>query len=330
MSHSPAQTDLAERLLSIVVRDRRAPRVDHRRPARRIRALCARVGRGARRALAPAAEPRHRGALRHSCACCAASRRCAGSRSPPTEPERPLVVGHDARRALCVARDLAAPAAVVGRRRRRWRWRWPPTARPSACWTRWCCGRIASPASIGCWSSTTTRARRRRSSIAINVTGRRFPRVARAVDDASSSWAMYQWWDANLSGVDIPEQVPGFFVSPGFFALLGVDAGHWAASSSRARAQPGQHHRVVLGHALWTRRFASRSATSSARACASTASRTKSSASRRPGFNTPDGAEVWAPLALTDRAMGRTAGPRLTASSAGSPTARPSNRRAPS
>ena len=22
-------------------------------------------------------------------------------------------------------------------------------------------------------------------------------------------WAMYQWWDANLSGVDIPEQVPG-------------------------------------------------------------------------------------------------------------------------
>ena len=23
------------------------------------------------------------------------------------------------------------------------------------------------------------------------------------------SWAMYQWWDANLSGVEIPEQVAG-------------------------------------------------------------------------------------------------------------------------
>ena len=68
---------------------------------------------------------------------------------------------------------------------------------------------------------------------------------------------MYQWWDANLSGVDVPEQVPAFFVSPGFFELLGVDAGHGPRVSSRAEAQPGQHHRVVLGHGLWARRFAS-------------------------------------------------------------------------
>ena len=48
------------------------------------------------------------------------------------------------------------------------------------------------------------------------------------------------------------------------------------------------------------------------------------------GFSTPDGAEVWAPLALTDRAMGQSARRELRHRSAGSPTAQPSSRRGPS
>ena len=52
-----------------------------------------------------------------------------------------------------------------------------------------------------------------------------------------------------------PEQVAGFRVTADFFALLGVSARSSAAASS-GRGDAGQHRRVVLGHALWTRRFA--------------------------------------------------------------------------
>ena len=68
-------------------------------------------------------------------------------------------------------------------------------------------------------------------------------------------WAMYAWWDANLSGVDIPEQLAGFRVSPGYFSLLGVRPA-LGREFAAEEAQPGQDRRVVLGHALWTRRFA--------------------------------------------------------------------------
>lgn len=111
-------------------------------------------------------------------------------------------------------------------------------------------------------------------------------------------WSLSQWWDANLSGVDIPEQVPGFRVSPGFFSLMGT-----APVLGRAflpeEAQPGRHRRVVLGHGLWTRRFAANP----------TIVGTMVRFDGEPyevvgvapeGFQVPDGAQVWSPLALTD------------------------------
>ena len=111
-------------------------------------------------------------------------------------------------------------------------------------------------------------------------------------------WAMYRWWDANLSGVDIPEQVPGFMVTPGYFSLLNVRPvlGREFVDSEGV---PGQHRRVVLGHALWTRRFGSDPA------IVGKTVRFDGEAHEvvgiaPPGFNTPDGAEVWRPLALSD------------------------------
>ena len=123
---------------------------------------------------------------------------------------------------------------------------------------------------------------------------REWQQQSRTVKD----WALYGWWDANLSGVDVPEQVAGFRVSPGYFALLGVSP-VLGREFIAEDAQQGQHRRVVLGHALWTRRFAANPG------IVGTTVRFDGEPYEvvgvaPPRFNIPDGAEVWAPLALTE------------------------------
>jgi predicted permease len=130
----------------------------------------------------------------------------------------------------------------------------------------------------------------------INVTGADF-REWRDASKTVQQWALYQWWDANLSGVDIPEQVPGFRVSPGFFSLLNVKP-VVGRDFIESETQPGQHQRVMLGHALWTRRFAANPN------IVGTTVRLDDEPYEvvgvaPAGFTTPDGAEVWAPLALS-------------------------------
>lgn len=110
-------------------------------------------------------------------------------------------------------------------------------------------------------------------------------------------WAAYEWWDANLSGVDIPEQVPGFRVTPGFFATLGV-APALGREFQPDEAEPGRHRRVVLGHDLWTRRFGANPA------IVGTAVRLDGEPYEvvgiaPDGFQVPLGAQVWSPLAYT-------------------------------
>ena len=108
-------------------------------------------------------------------------------------------------------------------------------------------------------------------------------------------WAAYEWWDANLSGVEIPEQVPGFKVSPGFFSTLGVNlaAGREFLPDE---AEPGAHRRAVLGHALWTRRFAADPAIVG-RSVRLDGEPFEVVGIAPEGFQIPLGAQVWAPLA---------------------------------
>jgi putative ABC transport system permease protein len=131
----------------------------------------------------------------------------------------------------------------------------------------------------------------------INVTAADF-REWREQSKTVKGWAMYQWWDANLSGVDVPEQVPGFFVSPGYFALLSAPP-VMGREFLESEGQRGQHHRVVIGHGLWARRFASDPAVIG-RSIRLDGEPYEVVGVAPPGFNTPDGAEVWAPIALTD------------------------------
>jgi putative ABC transport system permease protein len=115
-----------------------------------------------------------------------------------------------------------------------------------------------------------------------------------------SQWSMHLWWDANLSGVDVPEQVPGFMVSPGYFTLLGAPP-VLGRDFTADEATPGQHRRVVIGHALWQRRFAGDPAIVG-KSVRFDGEPYEVVGVAPEGFRIPDGAEVWAPLALTDTA----------------------------
>lgn len=114
------------------------------------------------------------------------------------------------------------------------------------------------------------------------------------------SWALYQWWEPNLSGVDIPEVVPGHLVSPGYFSLLGV-APVIGREFSPEEAEVGQDRRVILGHGLWARRFASDPGILG-RSVRFNGEAYEVVGVAPPGFNTPDGSEVWAPLAMSAEA----------------------------
>jgi putative ABC transport system permease protein len=80
---------------------------------------------------------------------------------------------------------------------------------------------------------------------------REWRRETRTIDHLSAA----EWWDANLSGVEQPEQVPAHKVTAGFFAALGVQPIR-GRTFSEDEEVVGNHRRVILGHALWTRLFA--------------------------------------------------------------------------
>ncbi|HWI18358.1 MAG TPA: ABC transporter permease [Vicinamibacterales bacterium] len=129
-----------------------------------------------------------------------------------------------------------------------------------------------------------------------SVTGADF-REWRDQSKTVKDWALYQWWEPNLSGVDIPEVVPGHLVSPAFFGLLGVTPA-LGREFTTDEGQVGQANRVVLGHGLWARRFASDPAIVG-KSVRFNGEAYEVVGVAPPGFNTPDGSEVWAPLALT-------------------------------
>jgi putative ABC transport system permease protein len=105
-----------------------------------------------------------------------------------------------------------------------------------------------------------------------------------------------EWWDANLSGIEEPEQVAGFKVTPGFFEAIDVPM-TLGRTFDPSEEVLGAHRRAILGDRLWRRRFA---------ADASIVGRTvrldgepyEVIGIAPPGFSIPLGAEVWAPLAF--------------------------------
>jgi predicted permease len=73
---------------------------------------------------------------------------------------------------------------------------------------------------------------------------------------AIQSLAGFQYASFNLTNADEPERVQGMVVTANLFSTLGVEA-QLGRAFAPGEDEPGQPHVVVLGHRLWTRRFAS-------------------------------------------------------------------------
>ena len=105
-----------------------------------------------------------------------------------------------------------------------------------------------------------------------------------------------EWWDVNLVGRDEPERALGFRVSSGFFAAVGIEPvlgrGFRAEEETRGRDMV-----IVLSDGLWKRRFGADPAIVGKPILANGAQRTVVGI-MPPGFDFPQGSELWSPLSF--------------------------------
>jgi putative ABC transport system permease protein len=106
-----------------------------------------------------------------------------------------------------------------------------------------------------------------------------------------------EWWDANLSGIDQPEQIPARKVTAGFFEALGVSP-VLGRTFTEAEEVVGNHRRVILGHALWTRLYAG-DPSIVGRTVRLDGEPYDVVGIAPEGFAIPEGSQLWAPLALS-------------------------------
>jgi putative ABC transport system permease protein len=107
--------------------------------------------------------------------------------------------------------------------------------------------------------------------------------------------AAIEWWNANLSEVDTPELVPAFKVTATFFKALSVNPlmGRFFTTEEET---PGEHRRIVLSHAFWTRKFAA-DRTIIGRTIRMDGEPYEVIGIAPQGFDIPFGSDVWAPIA---------------------------------
>jgi len=103
-----------------------------------------------------------------------------------------------------------------------------------------------------------------------------------------------EWWDPTFSGVERPESLHGFRVTPGFFEMMRV-APVLGRSFTEADARPDANRTVVLSHALWLRRFQADPAVLG-RTVRLEGVPHEVVGVMPPRFVVPYGAEVWAPV----------------------------------
>jgi len=128
--------------------------------------------------------------------------------------------------------------------------------------------------------------------------------------DVFERLSAFQWWDANLVGRDEPENVQGFFVSADFFPALGVEIAQGRNFLPEEEIQ-GKHHRVVLGHGLWERRFAADRAIIG-QSVDIDGRPYEVVGIAPPAFEFPMGSQLWAPLSFDSQAAANRRGQYLT------------------
>ncbi len=110
------------------------------------------------------------------------------------------------------------------------------------------------------------------------------------------------WWDASLRGREASERVQGHRVGASFFEALGLAPAQGRGFLAE-EAREGQDKKVVLGHALWQRAFGG--GPMLGRTVIVDTEPHVVVGIAPPGFQFPDGTEVWAPLVLPDPATAR-------------------------
>ena len=108
--------------------------------------------------------------------------------------------------------------------------------------------------------------------------------------------AAFSWWDVNITGIEEPERVVGFQVTPEFFRTLGERPALGRAFTDD-EGRTGSNDRVILSHPLWQRRFGGDPAVIGRTVRLNGATHTIVGVMSED-FIFPPGAELWKPLAL--------------------------------
>jgi len=119
----------------------------------------------------------------------------------------------------------------------------------------------------------------------------------RAQNQSFEQMAIYTWWNANISGGDVPERVPGFLVSANLLDVINVKPA-MGRGFHPDEDQPGKDGVVILSHGLWQRRFAGDPAIIGKQVSLNAVPRTVIGVLPAE-MNFPRGAEVLAPLPMT-------------------------------
>ena len=108
--------------------------------------------------------------------------------------------------------------------------------------------------------------------------------------------AAFAWWDVNITGIDEPERVIGFRVTPEFFRTLG-ERPVLGRAFTENEGHEGNTDRVILSNRLWKRRFGSDPAIIGRTVQLNGTTHTIVGV-MSDDFIFPKGAELWKPLAL--------------------------------
>ncbi|MGE0123357.1 MAG: ADOP family duplicated permease [Vicinamibacterales bacterium] len=112
--------------------------------------------------------------------------------------------------------------------------------------------------------------------------------------------AAVEWWDPTLSGVERPESLHGFRVTPGYFELLGVGPS-LGRSFTAEDGHPNANRTVILSHAFWVRHF-NADPDVLGRTMRLEGAPHEVVGVMPPRFVVPYGAEVWAPVGYDEAA----------------------------
>ncbi|HJP93181.1 MAG TPA: ABC transporter permease [Pyrinomonadaceae bacterium] len=113
--------------------------------------------------------------------------------------------------------------------------------------------------------------------------------------------AIYRWWSANLTGIDTPERVQGFLVSPNFLDAIGIKP-IMGRNFYPEENQPGKNAVAILTYGLWQRRFGGDPNIVNKTITINSIARTVVGVMPER-FSFPTGGEVYAPLVMTPELM---------------------------